>query len=72
MKFVLQPICSEKKSNWISMPVSVVNLKENFDVIGHDGITSWILKEYADILPPSITTILNSSFVEQRCPSEDG
>ena len=39
---------------------------------GPDGITSWILKEYADILPPSITTILNSSFVEQRCPSEDG
>ena len=32
-KFVLQPICSEKKSNWISMPLSVVNLKENFDVI---------------------------------------
>ena len=36
---------------------------------GPDGIPSWILKEYADILAPSISTILNSSFVKQRCPS---
>lgn len=27
------------------------------------------MKENADILAPSITTILNSSFVKQRCPS---
>ena len=35
MKFVLQPICSEKKSNWMSASFSVVNLTENFDVIGY-------------------------------------
>ena len=35
MKFVLQPICPEKKSNWIYLSVSVVILNENFDVIGH-------------------------------------
>ena len=35
VKFVLQPICSEKKSNWMSASFSVVNLTENFDVIGY-------------------------------------
>ena len=35
VNFLLKPICSEKKSNRISMSVSVVNLKENCDVIGH-------------------------------------
>jgi len=36
---------------------------------GPDGIPTWVLKEYADILADPITAILNSSFSEQRCPS---
>ena len=45
-KFVLQPICSEKKCNWISMSVSVVSLKENFNLIGRVPklITKWMTK----------------------------
>ena len=52
--------------------LSVLSKPNPLKATGPDGITSWILKEYADILAPSISTILNSSFVKQRCPSEDG
>ena len=33
---------------------------------GSDGIPNWLLKEYADILSYPITSVLNSSFAEQR------
>ncbi len=36
---------------------------------GSDGIPNWLLKEYADILSHPITSILNSSFAEQRLPA---
>ena len=35
---------------------------------GPDGVTSWLLKENADLLAPTITDILNSSFAECRLP----
>ncbi len=37
---------------------------------GSDGIPNWLLKEYADILSHPITSILNSSFAEQRFRSD--
>ena len=36
---------------------------------GSDGISNWLLKEYADILSHPITSFLNSSFVEHRFPA---
>ena len=35
---------------------------------GPDGVPSWLLKENADLLTPTITDILNSSFAECRLP----
>ena len=35
---------------------------------GPDGVPSWLLKENADLLAPTITDILNSSFAECRLP----
>ena len=35
---------------------------------GPDGVPSWLLKESADLLTPTITDILNSSFAECRLP----
>ena len=35
---------------------------------GPDGVPSWLLKESADLLAPTITDILNSSFAERRLP----
>ena len=36
---------------------------------GSNGISNWLLKEYADILSYPITSVLNSSFAEQRLPT---
>ena len=36
---------------------------------GPDGVPSWLLKESADLLAPTITDILNSSFAECRLPT---
>ena len=36
---------------------------------GSEGIPNWLLKDYADILSHPITSILNSSFAEQRLPA---
>ena len=36
---------------------------------GSDGAPSWLLKENADLLAPTITDILNSSFAECRLPT---
>lgn len=35
---------------------------------GPDGIPSWALKEYTDIITQPITSILNYSFAEQQLP----
>ena len=35
---------------------------------GPDGVPRWLLKENADLLAPTITDILNSSFAECRLP----
>ena len=37
-------------------------------VAGPDGVPNWLLKEYAEILARPVTSVLNSSFAEQRCP----
>ena len=34
-----------------------------------DGIPNWLLKEYADVLSYPITSVLDSSFAEQRFPT---
>ena len=36
---------------------------------GPDNLPSWLLKTYADILAPTITDVLNSSFLEGEVPS---
>ena len=38
----------------------------NNNATGSDGIPNRVLKEYADILSYPITSVLNSSFAEQR------
>ena len=35
---------------------------------GPDGVPNWLLKEYAEILARPVTSVLNSSFAEKRCP----
>ena len=35
---------------------------------GPDGVTNWLSKEYVEILACPVTSVLNSSFAEQRCP----
>ena len=35
---------------------------------GPDGVSNWILKEFAEILDQPVCSILNSSFAEQRLP----
>ena len=35
---------------------------------GPDDLPNWVLKEFAYVLAPSITDILNSSFHEQKVP----
>ena len=37
---------------------------------GPDGVSNWILKEFAEILAQPVCSILNSSFAEKRL--EDG
>ena len=35
---------------------------------GPDGVPNWLLREYADILARPVSSVLNSSFSEQRLP----
>ena len=37
---------------------------------GPDGVPNWVLKDYADVLADPVCSILNSSFAEQRLPSQ--
>ncbi len=36
---------------------------------GPDGISNWILKDYAEILAKPVCSVLSSSYKEQRLPS---
>ena len=47
---------------------ALIHLSAN-KATGSDGIPNWLLKDYADILSHPITSILNSSFAEQRLPA---
>ena len=47
---------------------ALIHLSAN-KATGYDGIPNWLLKDYADILSHPITSILNSSFAEQRLPA---
>ena len=35
---------------------------------GPDGIPNWLMRGYAEILAPPVSSVLSSSFVEQRLP----
>ena len=37
---------------------------------GPDNITAWVLRNHADILPPPVTAIFNSSLREGALPKE--
>ena len=37
---------------------------------GPDGVPNWVLREYADFLADPVCSILNSSFAEQKLPSQ--
>jgi hypothetical protein len=36
---------------------------------GPDDIPNWILRDYAEILAPSVSDLLNSSYKQKRLPS---
>ena len=38
--------------------------------VGPDGVPNWVLREYADFLADPVCSILNSSFAEQKLPSQ--
>jgi hypothetical protein len=65
------PITDEVPSEFISESYVLNELRRlsSNKATGSDGIPNWLLKEYADILSHPITSVLNSSFVEQRLPA---
>ena len=51
--------------------ISVANALKSLNphkAAGPDGISNWLLREYAEVLAFPITSILNSSYLEQRLP----
>ena len=62
------PITDEVPSEFVSESyvLNVLRRLSSNKASGSDGIPNWLLKEYADILSHPITSILNSSFAEQR------
>ncbi len=62
------PITDEVPSEFVSESYVLNELRRlsSNKASGSDGIPNWLLKEYADILSHPITSILNSSFAEQR------
>ena len=65
------PITDEVPSEFVSESYVLNELRRlsSNKASGSYGIPNWLLKEYADILSHPISSILNSSFAEQRLPA---
>ena len=65
------PVTDEVLSVFVSEPCALNELRclTCNKATGSDGIPIWLLKEYVDIFSYPITSVLNSSFAEQRLPT---
>jgi hypothetical protein len=55
----------------ITTPLSVYNKLKSLNpnkVSGPDGISNWVLKEYAELLANPISDMLNASYNEEKLP----
>jgi hypothetical protein len=56
----------------ITTPLSVYNKLKSLNpkkASGPDGISNWVLKEYAELLANPISDMLNASYNEEKLPS---
>ena len=69
------PPCYADNSTTISVTISEPTVLSALAALnpqkaaGPDGVPSWLLKEYADILAHPVTAVINCSFAVMKCPS---
>ena len=69
--FRVFPVTEEVPSVFVNEPYVMNELRRLTcnKATGSDGISNWLLKKHADILSYPLTSVLNSSFAEQRLPT---